>query len=51
MLEVDADSRLGRELIAGGTRYHAHHVPDEALTVALYERACRAPQRRRHRAV
>ena len=40
MLEVDADSRLGRELIAGGTRYHAHHVPDEALTVSLYERAC-----------
>ena len=40
MLEVDEDSRLGRELIAGGTRYHAHHVPDEALTVALYERAC-----------
>jgi oxygen-independent coproporphyrinogen III oxidase len=39
MLEVDADSRLGRELIAGGTRYHAHHVPDEALTVAFYERA------------
>ena len=40
MLEVDTDSRLGRELIAGGTRYHAHQVPDEALTVALYERAC-----------
>ena len=40
MLEVDDESRLGRELIAGGTRYHAHHVPDEALTVALYERAC-----------
>ncbi len=40
MLEVDGDSRLGRELIAGGTRYHAHHVPDEAETVALYERAC-----------
>jgi oxygen-independent coproporphyrinogen-3 oxidase len=40
MLEVDDDSRLGRELIAGGTRYHAHHVPDEELTVALYERAC-----------
>ncbi len=39
MLEVDADSRLGRELIAGGTRYHAHHVPDEAMTIALYERA------------
>src|ERR1700682_1953910 len=28
MLEVDEDSRLGRELIAGGTRYHAHFVPD-----------------------
>ena len=40
MLEVDEESRLGRELIAGGTRYHAHHVPDEELTVALYERAC-----------
>jgi oxygen-independent coproporphyrinogen-3 oxidase len=40
MLEVDGDSRLGRELIAGGTRYHAYHVPDEDLTVALYERAC-----------
>lgn len=40
MLEVDGDSRLGRELIAGGTRYHAHHVPDEAETVALYKRAC-----------
>ncbi len=41
MLEVDDDSRLGRELIAGGTRYHAHHVPDEALTVELYREACR----------
>jgi oxygen-independent coproporphyrinogen-3 oxidase len=40
MLEVDEDSRLGRELIAGGTRYHAHHVPDEDLTASLYETAC-----------
>lgn len=40
MLEVDEDSRLGRELIAGGTRYHAHSVPDEGLTADLYERAC-----------
>ena len=39
MLEVDEDSRLGRELIAGGTRYHAHHVPDESLTADLYEGA------------
>ena len=40
MLEVDEDSRLGRELIAGGTRYHAHFVPDEELTADLYEMAC-----------
>lgn len=40
MLEVDEDSRLGRELIAGGTRYHAHYVPDEDATADLYERAC-----------
>ncbi len=40
MLEIDDNSRLGRELIAGGTRYHAHHVPDEELTVTLYEHAC-----------
>jgi oxygen-independent coproporphyrinogen III oxidase len=40
MLEVDEDSRLGRELIAGGTRYHAHHVPDDDLTAEFYENAC-----------
>jgi oxygen-independent coproporphyrinogen-3 oxidase len=40
MLEVDEDSRLGRELIAGGTRYHAHFVPDEDLTADLYTMAC-----------
>ena len=36
MLEVDEDSRLGRELIAGGERYHAHHVPDSDLVADLY---------------
>jgi oxygen-independent coproporphyrinogen III oxidase len=36
MLEVDQDSRLGRELIAGGTKYHAHFVPNEELTADLY---------------
>ena len=41
MLEVDGDSRLGRELIAGGTRYHAHAVPDEDLVADFYLRACR----------
>ena len=40
MLEVDEDSRLGRELIAGGTRYHAHFVPDEDATADFYEIAC-----------
>src|SRR5216110_937591 len=37
---IDEDSRLGRELIAGGTRYHAHFVPDEDVTAQLYEIAC-----------
>lgn len=40
MLEVDEDSRLGRELIAGGTKYHAHFVPDEDETAEFYEIAC-----------
>jgi oxygen-independent coproporphyrinogen-3 oxidase len=40
MLEVDEDSRLGRELIAGGTRYHAHFVPDEEATADFYQQAC-----------
>jgi oxygen-independent coproporphyrinogen-3 oxidase len=37
MLEVDEDSRLGRELIAGGQKYHAHFVPDEDVTADMYE--------------
>jgi len=40
MLEIDEDSRLGRELIAGGTKYHAHAVPDDELTADLYVCAC-----------
>ncbi len=40
MLEVDEDSRLGRELIAGGTRYHEHFVPDEEATADFYVTAC-----------
>jgi len=40
MLEVDEDSRLGRELIAGGQKYHAHFVPDEDVTAEMYELAC-----------
>jgi len=40
MLEIDDDSRLGRELIAGGTRYHAHFVPDEESVADFYLMAC-----------
>jgi oxygen-independent coproporphyrinogen III oxidase len=40
ILEVDEDSRLGRELIAGGTKYHAHFVPDDDLTADFYLMAC-----------
>ena len=45
MLEVDEDSRLGHELLAGGSRYHAHFVPDEDLTADLYLAACERLER------
>ena len=44
MLEVDEDSRLGRELIGGGTRYHAHFVPNEDAVADFYLGACRTLQ-------
>jgi oxygen-independent coproporphyrinogen-3 oxidase len=40
MLEVDEDSRLGRELLSGGQRYHANAVPEEAAIAAMYHTAC-----------
>jgi oxygen-independent coproporphyrinogen-3 oxidase len=40
MLEIDDDSRLGQEVIAGGQRLHAHGVPAEEVAAQLYERAC-----------
>jgi oxygen-independent coproporphyrinogen-3 oxidase len=40
MLEVDEESRLGRELLAGGTRYHAHFVPDDEAMAEFYLAAC-----------
>ena len=40
LLEVDEDSRLGQELIAGGTRYHAHFVPNDDATADFYGEAC-----------
>jgi oxygen-independent coproporphyrinogen-3 oxidase len=40
MLEIDEDSRLGREVIAGGPRFHAHGVPADELSAEFYEAAC-----------
>jgi oxygen-independent coproporphyrinogen-3 oxidase len=40
MLEIDEDSRLGREVIAGGQRFHAHGVPADELAAEFYETAC-----------
>ena len=40
MLEVDGDSRLGRELMAGGQKYHAHFVPEDDLSADFYIAAC-----------
>jgi oxygen-independent coproporphyrinogen-3 oxidase len=40
MLEVDEDSRLGREVLAGGKRYHAHFVPDEESVADFYLATC-----------
>jgi oxygen-independent coproporphyrinogen-3 oxidase len=41
MLEIDEDSRLGSEVIAGGQRFHAHGVPADEIAAALYECACK----------
>ncbi len=39
MLEVDEDSRLGREMLEGGTRYHAGLVPSDDAIARMYESA------------
>jgi oxygen-independent coproporphyrinogen III oxidase len=39
MLEVDEDSRLGRELMAGGARYRAGLVPSDDAIARMYETA------------
>ncbi len=39
MLEVDEDSRLGREMLKGGARYRAGLVPHEDAIASMYERA------------
>lgn len=39
MLEVDEDSRLGREMLAGGARYHAELVPSDETITRMYTTA------------
>ena len=40
MLEIDEDSRLGREAIAGGGRYGTREMPSEDEAAAWYEAGC-----------
>lgn len=40
MLEVDEESRLGREVLGRGARYHAPAVLEDEAAAELYERAC-----------
>jgi oxygen-independent coproporphyrinogen-3 oxidase len=42
MLEVDEESRLGREMLEQGTRYGASSVPSEDDTSDRYQQACTA---------
>jgi oxygen-independent coproporphyrinogen-3 oxidase len=39
MLEVDEDSRLGKEMLAGGARYGAAETPDDDQVAGFYEMA------------
>jgi oxygen-independent coproporphyrinogen-3 oxidase len=39
MLEVDDDSRLGREMLSGGARYYAELVPTDDTIAQMYSRA------------
>jgi oxygen-independent coproporphyrinogen-3 oxidase len=40
LLEVDEESRLGREMLEQGSRYSAAAVPDEDATAEWYQQAC-----------
>jgi oxygen-independent coproporphyrinogen-3 oxidase len=40
LLEVDEDSRLGREMLEQGSRYGAAAVPDEDRAAEWYQQAC-----------
>ena len=39
LFEVDEDSRLGKEILTGGTRYSARFVPSEEAAAEFYEAA------------
>ena len=39
MLEVDDESRLGRELLEGGARYHSGAVPKDDTIATMFEQA------------
>ena len=45
MLEVDEDSRLGREMLLGGVRYGAPSAPSDDATVEMYLEACEQLER------
>ncbi len=40
LLEIDEGSRLGREALAGGSRYSADALPSEDAMAEFYEQAC-----------
>lgn len=40
LLEIDEGSRLGRESLAGGSRYGAAAIPEDDAMAAFYEHAC-----------
>ena len=40
MLEIDEDSRLGKEMLANGERYHVAAVPSEDDSADWYQMAC-----------
>ncbi|MFC5863109.1 radical SAM family heme chaperone HemW [Acidicapsa dinghuensis] len=42
MLEIDEESRLGRELLSGGARYGAELVPSDDAIVQMYEESVEA---------
>src|SRR5207253_2881399 len=42
LLEIDEDSRLGKELLQGGEKYSARSVPSEDDMVEFYEMAQQA---------